>query len=326
MQQVLATQTYQCGSIGPDVIKIQTQLASLRLYNGPLDGNFGGGTQSAVKVFQRSVGLTNDGIVGPATWAKLFKDNPTTEEPALKSQSLSQRCLALTGSFETNSLPPDCYAGLSGNFDGQGLSLGACQWNLGQKTLQPMFIDMAEAHSEVLDNVMQDYSAEFRRMLTASLEEQLAWASSIQDQRYAIVEPWRGLFKTLTRTPEFQAIEVSHAAHFHDDAVALCKTYDLTSQRAIALMFDIRVQNGSISEIIRTQIERDFVGVNSSLSPPDREVARLRIVANRRSDAASAAWREDVRARKLAVANGSGTVHGRYYDLESQYGITLNAP
>ena len=35
------------------------------------DGDFGAGTERAVKAFQRKVGLTPDGRVGPKTWKKL---------------------------------------------------------------------------------------------------------------------------------------------------------------------------------------------------------------------------------------------------------------
>ena len=37
-----------------------------------IDGNFGSGTQNAVIAFQNQFGLTADGVVGPATWAKLY--------------------------------------------------------------------------------------------------------------------------------------------------------------------------------------------------------------------------------------------------------------
>jgi len=46
-------------------------------------------------------------------------------------------------------------------------------------------------------------------------------------------------------------------------------------------------------------------------------------VANRRAEAANPAWIEDVRTRKLCIANGSGVVHGIPYDLEGQFGIGL---
>src|SRR5208283_536859 len=95
------------------------------------------------------------------------------------------------------------------------------------------------------------------------------------------------------------------------------------SERAAALLFDIKVQNGSISDIVKAQIERDFAALPGG--QPDTEVAKLRIIAIRRADAAAQRWAADVRTRKLAIANGAGTVHGRQYDLEAQYGIGLGA-
>jgi hypothetical protein len=46
-------------------------------------------------------------------------------------------------------------------------------------------------------------------------------------------------------------------------------------------------------------------------------------VANRRAAASRPAYVNDVRNRKLTIANGHGVVHGRRYDLAGQYGITL---
>ncbi len=48
-----------------------------------------------------------------------------------------------------------------------------------------------------------------------------------------------------------------------------------------------------------------------------------RIVVNRCAEAATAKWVEDVRVRKLCIANGEGQVHGIGYDLEGQFGIGL---
>ena len=59
--------TSKYGSTGDEVKKIQKKLADLGFYKGSVDGIFGQQTQSAVKSFQRSVGLTADGIAGSAT-------------------------------------------------------------------------------------------------------------------------------------------------------------------------------------------------------------------------------------------------------------------
>ncbi len=53
LQILLIGRGYSCGSCGAD-------------------GDFGSGTMTAVKKFQKNNGLTVDGIVGPATWNKLL--------------------------------------------------------------------------------------------------------------------------------------------------------------------------------------------------------------------------------------------------------------
>ena len=83
------------GAKGPAVTALQTELRALGFnsdgsrtepnpdwkgvpYRGEylesnlaVDGDFGGGTEKALKAFQTSVGLTSDGIAGPNTWTKL---------------------------------------------------------------------------------------------------------------------------------------------------------------------------------------------------------------------------------------------------------------
>jgi hypothetical protein len=58
--------TVKKGDKGPPVVEVQTAL-----YVTPIDGDFGSITESAVKNFQRTSGLDDDGIVGPQTWAAI---------------------------------------------------------------------------------------------------------------------------------------------------------------------------------------------------------------------------------------------------------------
>ena len=51
---------------GDDVAKMQKVLGVTA------DGDFGFGTQTAVKKWQKMNGLVADGVVGPATQAKMF--------------------------------------------------------------------------------------------------------------------------------------------------------------------------------------------------------------------------------------------------------------
>ncbi len=55
------------GSRGDEVRRIQTKLKQLGYYNGVIDGIYGTLTRKAVISFQRSCGLTADGIAGPKT-------------------------------------------------------------------------------------------------------------------------------------------------------------------------------------------------------------------------------------------------------------------
>lgn len=57
----------QQGSRGSEVRQIQTKLKQLGYYKGSIDGIFGSDTKKAVISFQRSCGLTADGIAGPKT-------------------------------------------------------------------------------------------------------------------------------------------------------------------------------------------------------------------------------------------------------------------
>ncbi len=314
---------YRRGSRGPKVSRIQARLKELGYYRGPVDADFGGGTEVAVRAFQKAERLAVDGAVGPDTWARLFPGEELPP-PSILEKPLAYRCLALTGAFETSAAIPECFAALSGNFDGQGISFGALQWNLGQGSLQPLLEEMDRTHPEIPEEIFADGYPELEAMLEAPLEEQLAWARSVQDpRRFVLFEPWRGQFKTLGRRDEYQAIQVKAAGRLYRTGVGWCRTYKVWSERAVALMFDIAVQNGSISALVRTQIEQD---VRQSEPWPDREaeeVGRLRIIANRRAEAARPEWVEDVRARKLCIANGGGTVHGTHYDLAEQCGIRL---
>ena len=56
------------GSSGEEVKNIQKKLSSLGFYGGSVDGIYGNNTKSAVKAFQKSCGITADGICGKTYW------------------------------------------------------------------------------------------------------------------------------------------------------------------------------------------------------------------------------------------------------------------
>ncbi len=59
------------GDEGPDVALLQRKLKELSYYTGEIDGLYGPNTANAVKNFQRSKGITVDGIIGSETLSYL---------------------------------------------------------------------------------------------------------------------------------------------------------------------------------------------------------------------------------------------------------------
>lgn len=69
------------GSIGTDVKQAQTLLTNYGYYTGRIDGEYGTYTEQAVKAYQKTKGLLQDGIIGPITCKALTgqnKNNPPT--------------------------------------------------------------------------------------------------------------------------------------------------------------------------------------------------------------------------------------------------------
>lgn len=313
---------FRLGSSGEEVLKIQERLKKLGFYTGALDSRFGGGTESAVKAFQESEGLEVDGRVGPDTFKALF-GKKAPEAPAIASKPIEHRCLALTGTFETSTVAPGCFSCVTGDFDGQGISFGALQWNFGQGSLQPILEKMLRSHRKVMESVFHDDLPRLEQALRGGKAACMRFARSIQDNRHRVQEPWLGMFRALGRTPECQDIQTGMAMDTNRRARALAKEYGLKSQRAVALMFDILVQNGSIKDTVKRRILRDFEALPASLPADDLEVRKMRSVAIRRAEAARPEFVKDVKSRKLCIANGEGTVHGIPFVLSEQFGIGL---
>jgi putative chitinase len=75
--------TLKRDSRGDDVVALQEALKTHGFDPGMPDGNFGHGTEAAVIAFQKSEGLTPDGVVGPETRAKLGMPAAPPPAPAV---------------------------------------------------------------------------------------------------------------------------------------------------------------------------------------------------------------------------------------------------
>ncbi len=73
--------TLHKGDQGPEVVMLQQALTELGYLSGAADGNFGTGTENAVKKFQKDNGLAEDGIPGAQTLEKLYQNTSVTPMP-----------------------------------------------------------------------------------------------------------------------------------------------------------------------------------------------------------------------------------------------------
>ncbi len=64
------------GASGPDVQDLQSVLRLMGHYGGAINGQFNEETLIGVTRFQQAAGLSQDGIVGSATWTKLLPPAP----------------------------------------------------------------------------------------------------------------------------------------------------------------------------------------------------------------------------------------------------------
>lgn len=99
--------TLRYGSSGSDVKKLQEEL-NKNGYNLSVDGQFGSKTQSAVKSYQESKGLTVDGIVGTNTWGALnggSSKKTTTTQNKQNTQSTQNANLQSTATVPQATRP-----------------------------------------------------------------------------------------------------------------------------------------------------------------------------------------------------------------------------
>jgi hypothetical protein len=117
------------------------------------------------------------------------------------------------------------------------------------------------------------------------------------------------MFAAFGAFPEVQHEQLKHVrSDYLNPAIATAVKLGFTSELGLALCLDIHVQNGGIKPPTMAQ-----------LLPQIRQLAEDHariIVANAVADSAKPEFQDDVRTRKLTIANGTGDVHGRNYVLE----------
>lgn len=93
------TRLLKKGITGADVRAVKDKLAELGYLYAATHDTFGSDTREAVESFQRTQGLTVDGIVGPKTWAALFGGEVTAAPEQAALSGMAKRMCELAALY-----------------------------------------------------------------------------------------------------------------------------------------------------------------------------------------------------------------------------------
>ena len=94
--------TLRPGSSGDEVKALQSRLAKLGFPPGKIDGDFGPGTEAAVRAFQYSKRLLADGVAGPRTLVALGLVKDATLPSAIPQVSVEKTCVMFPNTRRKN--------------------------------------------------------------------------------------------------------------------------------------------------------------------------------------------------------------------------------
>jgi hypothetical protein len=248
--------------------------------------------------------------------------------------------LSISGSYEG----PDSWGNITGDFDGQGLSLGLLNQCLGQGSLQPLLVRLRDEHPEALAVLGAERRASLLAMLarwesaaraegassTLSILDvpqdkstgpspanraSVAWAeANLYVAGGAFVPDWQRELIALATSPAYVALQIDAALGDHRGALSDEAAIGVRELRAYLMLFDVQVQNGGMyPEDLADYAAYARRTPRATSAQKLEKLLELRIRHVRKKYAA------DVRARKRAIILGTGTVHGQPRNFPSEY-------
>lgn len=124
----------QEGDRSSKVQELQTQLKQLGYFKGTVNGLFGSDTTAALLNFQRSKGLTADGIAGPRTLAAVMNRGNSPRIPAVKNSSILPALPALPSQSSINTANQSSVLALQKRLQAKGFYKGPLDGILGIET------------------------------------------------------------------------------------------------------------------------------------------------------------------------------------------------
>lgn len=287
-----------------------------------------------------------DQVCGPLK----FDDVSWPDEISENEKAALAIALNITGSFEGNS----GWKNLAGNFDGQGISLGLMQQNLGQGTLQPLWIEMLTSHLDVMKNqfsssqiqsmdqmlrewqtirvkksssselfprnsdsnpLEENFSENICQQGATKNEESVKWAQKAAlDSKGQVLGFWSRPLQNMAESSSYRSLQIQTSLSYFEKAQQYFQAFEFTQLRHLLLMYDFVIQNGSIGEN-HLKIYETWLDQNPSAS----EEARAFALLEARLTTVKDQYKEDVKARKSTIIRGTGTVHKKDRNLPQEF-------
>jgi hypothetical protein len=264
---------------------------------------------------------------------------------SFQERTLLGLALDISGSFEGS----DGWANLTNDFDAQGVSMGLLNQNLGQGSLQPLWVQMRNRYPMVLASLVQpthlqsmlsmlerwdgnklvsvasvdegtspldiDYQPRVH-LLSGSTSDGVTWARQnlYTDGGSTFTSAWKKELTALGTSPFYVTIQIEAAMKMHDKTLAYMKSLKLKEFRSYLMLFDIVVQNGSVRSDVEAEYA-DYLAKNPGASEDQRlnKLLALRLVW------VNPQYEADVKSRKQALIDGTGKVHGTTRNFEKEY-------
>ena len=165
--------------------------------------------------------------------------------------------LEVTGGFETDGNP---WAGISNDFDGQGISCGILQWNIGQGSLQPIVKACGE---ETVKKYMPTYGDQLWTACNQSIAKGLQIVRSWQPNKKLKQDVLKEL-KALFGSPEMVEQQMAVSRKVGEKSMALASKWAQELRngdphlKEFCLFFDLVTQNGGMKNVWLNNV-RDFI-------------------------------------------------------------------
>jgi hypothetical protein len=299
----------------------------------------------------------NDSESAFADEGEIFEDKFSGEpgewedETALDVLSPTElKAVKITSAFETGR--PGGFGGLTGNFDGQGLSFGLLNFTIKAGSLIPLLQEFINKYPSRFAAVFGPDAGRFKDMAFATkpdpanprrkirdVERQMAFVNQMnliprKAKGNKIIEPWKTYFGRLENDAEFRKIQVKAVRRALDRARSWFNEFGFKTERGFVFMFDLVSSHGGawlnapkFKGKRKALLQKMLAAKQAQLGRAAlTESEKMEVIANMIADVSLVEWREKARIRKLWFVRGVGKVHGRLFDIKKDFGVTNNAP